>query len=151
MSETDTHEMPVGEFPAYNEHVSAEVVDATVVAAGDTQPRVAVTVTQETTETLPMALHDQAVYLHWQRTRSDNGSDLPAWLSQGLGITVGFGVALGSSWLVLQQLNGALTVNGEPVVFDLASFLPVVVLTVVLAAVVYGIQFLPRPGSGVGR
>ena len=66
----------------------------------------------------------------------------------GVNLTVvGIGLAIGVR--VMNSMAGELVVNGEPL--PPVGWLPVATVFMVALAIVAGIQYLPRPGPGVGR
>jgi len=152
MTETETHEAAIGDIPDYNEITEVAIEDTNVLptAHGD-RPRVAITVERETTETLPMALHDEAVWLHSERQRrNDSGGREASRVRPILQYVLPTGIALTVATIVMDTVMSGLA--GETVTFEPVAPVPsvgaVAVLILVLAAIVFVLPYVPPPTIG---
>ena len=113
------------------------------------EQHLAVTVDSDVTKRLPHAW-DTASEPRTDSERRD--ARRKRWLrhagSIGVNLTV-LGIALAIGVRVLNSMAGELVVNGEPM--DPVAWPAVGAIALLAVVIVVGIQYLPRPGPGVGR
>jgi len=136
--------------------IGAEVVPSEFECDADD---IQVTLEQELTKQVPMHLHDDPIDIeaHRARKRAERRGetlpdlpDLPSWVGRAATLAFSLSVALGGTWLATRPLDGAVTVNGEPLTFGPSVFSALAALTLVVGLVVFAMPYLPGLVRGRG-